>query len=79
MANRITRYYDDSMYHEKLYDYFGYSDFFNYGYWDDNTPDQKAACENLVEKLLSFIPSKDGNILDVACGKGETADYLLKD
>lgn len=66
------------MYHEKLYEYFGFSDFFNYGYWDDDTLDQKTACENLVEKLLSFIPSKQGNMLDVACGKGETAKYLLK-
>jgi MPBQ/MSBQ methyltransferase len=78
MADRITRYYDDSMYHEKLYEYFGFSDFYNYGYWDDNTPDQKTACENLVEKLLSFIPLKQGKILDVACGKGETANYLLR-
>lgn len=78
MADRITRYYDDSMYHDRLYDYFGFSDFFNYGYWDDNTLDQKRACENLVDKLLSFIPAKDGNILDVACGKGEVAHYLQK-
>jgi MPBQ/MSBQ methyltransferase len=78
LADRITRYYDDSMYHGKLYEYFGFSDFFNYGYWSDNTLDQKTACENLVEKLLSFISFKQGNILDVACGKGETAKYLLK-
>ena len=78
MADRITRYYDDSMYHEKLYGYFGFSDFFNYGYWDARTPDQKAACENLVEKLLSFLPAKQGKILDVGCGKGETAHYLLR-
>jgi MPBQ/MSBQ methyltransferase len=78
MADRITRYYDDSMYHERLREYFGFSDFFNYGYWDKNTPDQKSACENLIERLLSFIPSKEGKILDVACGKGETAHYLLK-
>jgi ubiquinone/menaquinone biosynthesis C-methylase UbiE len=78
MAARITRYYDETMYQEKLYEYFGCSDFFNYGYWDENTLDQKTACENLVEKLLSFIPAKSGNILDVACGKGETALFLSK-
>ncbi len=78
MADRIRRYYDDHMYHEKLYEYFGFSDFFNYGYWDDDTLDQKTACENLVEKLLAFIPAKQGKILDVACGKGETANYLQK-
>jgi MPBQ/MSBQ methyltransferase len=78
MANRITRYYDDSMYHTKLREYFGYSDFFNYGYWDEHTQDQKTACENLIERLLSFLSSKEEKILDVACGKGETAHYLLK-
>jgi MPBQ/MSBQ methyltransferase len=78
MADRITRYYDDSMYHDQLYEYFGFTHFFNYGYWGDNTPNQKTACENLVEKLLSFISAKEGSILDVACGMGETAHYLTK-
>ena len=78
MADRITRYYDDAMYHQRLYEYFGCSDYFNYGFWDENTPDQKTACENLVEKLLSFLPAKSGTILDVACGKGETVHYLSK-
>ena len=38
---------------------------------------KRAACENLIEKLLSFISVKEGKILDVACGKGETVRYLL--
>jgi len=76
MAARITRYYDDAMYHQRLYEYFGGSDYFNYGYWDKDTLDQKSACENLLEKLLSFLPEKSGTILDVACGKGETVHYL---
>jgi MPBQ/MSBQ methyltransferase len=78
MAARITRYYDDVMYHQRLFEYFGYSDYFNYGFWTENTLDQKTACENLVEKLLSFLPGKSGTILDVACGKGETVNYLSK-
>jgi ubiquinone/menaquinone biosynthesis C-methylase UbiE len=32
-----------------------------------------------MEKLLSFIPERKGRILDVACGKGATTAYLLKD
>jgi ubiquinone/menaquinone biosynthesis C-methylase UbiE len=78
MTARMNRYYDERMYHEQLSKYYGYSDFFNYGYWDENTPDQKTACENLVEKTLSFLPIKTGTILDVACGKGATAHSLLK-
>jgi ubiquinone/menaquinone biosynthesis C-methylase UbiE len=78
ITSRINRHYDDVMYTEHGKKYYGYSDFFNYGYWDENTPDQKTACENLVEKLLSFLPTKMGTILDVACGKGATAHYLLK-
>ncbi|NIS62313.1 MAG: methyltransferase domain-containing protein [Proteobacteria bacterium] len=78
MTSRINRHYDDVMYTEHGNNYYGYSDFFNYGYWNENTPDQKTACENLVEKLLSFLPAKTGTILDVACGKGATAHYLLK-
>jgi ubiquinone/menaquinone biosynthesis C-methylase UbiE len=31
-----------------------------------------------MEKLLSFIPKKQGHILDVACGRGATTRYLLK-
>jgi len=78
MVDRLNQWYDDTMYHEMRNEYFGFTYFFNYGYWDDNTQDQKSACENLVEKLLSFIPAKDGSILDVACGVGGTARYLLK-
>ena len=29
-----------------------------------------------MEKLLSFIPKKQGQILDVACGLGATTRYL---
>ncbi len=31
-----------------------------------------------MEKLMAFIPEKNGTILDVACGKGATTRYLLK-
>lgn len=75
-TGRIIRYYDDSMYHERLSEYFGGSDHFNYGYWEADIPDQKTACENLLERLLALLPSRSGKILDVACGKGETARYL---
>ena len=48
------------------------------GYWDETTRNKVEACENLMEKLLAFLPKKEGTILDVACGKGATTRYLLR-
>lgn len=48
----------------------------NFGYWDSDTSSQKRASENLMEKLLAYIPMKRGTLLDVACGKGLTTHYL---
>lgn len=74
----INRWYEERMYHRRVTEYYGQSDFYNFGYWDEDTPDQKKASENLMEKLLAFIPEKQGSILDVACGKGATTGYLLR-
>ena len=57
--------------------FFGYSDYFNYGYSTTESLTQGEACENLVEKLLAFIPEKTGTILDVACGQGASTRKLL--
>jgi ubiquinone/menaquinone biosynthesis C-methylase UbiE len=78
ITSRINHHYDAVMYSEYRNKYYGDSDFFNYGYWDADTPDQKAACENLLEKLLSYFGSLSGSILDVACGKGASCEYLLR-
>jgi hypothetical protein len=55
MADRITRYHDDSMCHEKLDEHFGFSGFFNHGYWDEHTQDQKAECENMAQLCLRIL------------------------
>jgi ubiquinone/menaquinone biosynthesis C-methylase UbiE len=55
------------------------SDFFNYGYWRKDTRTQKEASENLMQMLLSGISRKTGTILDVACGRGGTTRFLLRD
>jgi MPBQ/MSBQ methyltransferase len=68
--------YDEIIFNPTICDYMG--EFLNYGYWDENTSDQKIACENLIEKLLGLIPDKTGNILDVACGKGGSSRYMMK-
>ncbi len=70
--------YDRLMYWPALIEYFGHSDFVNYGYWEDGTRDASEASENLMEKLLGLIPDKRGKILDVACGKGATTHHLTK-
>ena len=54
------------------------TDFVNFGYWREDTSNVGKACENLMEELLELIPEKSGNILDVACGKGATTEYLLE-
>jgi ubiquinone/menaquinone biosynthesis C-methylase UbiE len=78
MISNINQRYDSVMYDNLADEYYGYSDFHNFGYWDKGTRNQKEACENLMEKLLSFIRRRKGHILDIACGKGATTRYLLK-
>jgi MPBQ/MSBQ methyltransferase len=74
----LSERYDELIYRREALEYYGHSGFINFGYWDENTPDQKTACENLMDRLLAFIPKKSGNILDVACGNGATTRSLLK-
>ena len=59
-------------------EYYGHSDYMNYGYWTAETKNQAEASDNLVGKLLSMIPDKKGNILDVACGRGASTRHLLR-
>ena len=75
---RINRVYDQFMYDDLFRAYWGHSDFVNFGYWAPGTRDQQEACENLMEKLLAFLPERTGTILDAACGKGATTRHLLK-
>src|SRR5262249_40919608 len=65
------------MYDPFAEEFYGGSDFTNFGYWEPHIRTQKEACENLMEHLLEGIPGKKGSILDVACGKGATTRYLL--
>lgn len=58
--------------------YYGYSDYYNYGYWAEGATSQKEASEALVRKLLSFIPEHKGRILDVACGLGASTRLMLE-
>lgn len=78
MQSSIIDYYNRSMYSPLTDEYFGGSDFANFGFWESGICSQKEACENLMEKLLAGIPDKHGTILDVACGKGATTRHLLQ-
>src|SRR5262245_34335649 len=78
VADQINQVYDQVMYDDLYREYWGNSDFVNFGWWEKGTREQKEACEALMEKLLAFIPEKKGTILDAACGKGATTRHLLK-
>lgn len=78
MIEHINRLYDSTMYNESRSAYWPEGDFFNFGFWDADAKSPREASENLMERLLDFIPEKKGRILDVACGKGATTRYLLK-
>jgi MPBQ/MSBQ methyltransferase len=74
----INELYDNRMYAELTEEFYNYSGFYNFGYWDDTTRNQKEASENLVDVLLGLMPNKTGRILDVACGTGASTERLLR-
>ena len=58
-------------------EYFQDSGYINYGFWEKETFSQKDAGNNLVDKLISFLPEIKGKILDVANGAGGTTKRLM--
>ena len=70
--------YDTKMQGRLSQEYYGHSDFYNWGYWRGDTRTQKEASETLVDVLLDLLPNKQGTILDVACGMGATTRRLLQ-
>jgi MPBQ/MSBQ methyltransferase len=67
-VQRIIRSYDRAMKSSKVRRYYGFSGFFNFGYWQPDTGSQREASEALIDRLLECIPRKESRILDVACG-----------
>jgi ubiquinone/menaquinone biosynthesis C-methylase UbiE len=76
--NDFVSQYDEMIFSCLERKYYFQKDFFNVGYWLEDTLNQQEACENLVDKLLEFISDKKGKILDVGCGLGATTNHLLK-
>ncbi len=64
-----------SLQHQRFYNHSGYC---NFGYWYPDTDDGEEAGDNLVDKLMAYIPDRRGTILDVACGQGGTTRRLLE-
>jgi len=52
--------------------------FFNLGYWKGVEDSVELAQINLIETLVRFFTKRDGNVLDVACGKGASSKFLTK-
>ncbi|MEX0789150.1 MAG: methyltransferase domain-containing protein, partial [Actinomycetota bacterium] len=75
---RVVKDYDRNMVMPIFQQYYGYSDYFNLGYWSIETIDQAQASDNLVAMVLGCIPELKGTILDVACGMGASTRHLLK-
>jgi MPBQ/MSBQ methyltransferase len=70
----------------KLYSETIRSSFLHYGFWDNPNEislesltlhDLKNAQLRYAEHLCSYIPSDVNSIIDVGCGIGGNADYLL--
>ena len=66
---------DDSMFGSgrKLEGKIGFS---NIGYWKGGEKSLEVAQIRLIELLSSFFQNRDGNVLDVACGKGASSKFL---
>jgi len=75
-AEAVNDFYDDVMFgFNTLQDKLG---FFNVGYWNGIEDSVEFAQINLIETLVQFFTRTDGNILDVACGKGASTKFLTK-
>jgi len=64
--------YDALMLDPRMEEIYSDGDFFNVGYWLADTPNQRAACENLVTRLLVDVPVSSAQVLDAGCGCGGT-------
>ena len=55
-APKVSTYYDQFMYDGVIDDYFGHSDFYNFGIWRDGTDAPSDACRALIAELVALDP-----------------------
>ena len=66
----ISTYYDRFMYDAVIDEYYGHSDFHNFGLWRPETNSASDACRALVRELVEMSPPHPSRVLEVGCGKG---------
>ena len=76
LSVEIKTFYGDRIFTTFFTDWLGFGQFMNFGYWEDGIDTPAQAGENLVRRLLEFVPEKNGPILDVACGKAASTALL---
>lgn len=79
MHTDINRTYDAMMSKEIIAEFYGGSDYFNFGYWTLTTRSQEEACRNLLRRLKAQLRPGGGRLLDVASGLGATTRELSGD
>ncbi len=72
-AEAITH-YDKLIFTEFRNQFFG--EFYNVGFWNNETTNPEQACRQLVKKVISNIQTTPHQILDVGCGLGAVANVL---
>lgn len=70
---------DDSKLVANLIDeYYGNSGYRYVGCWKIGIDNAKAACDNLIAEIVSFIPERKGKVLDLGCREGVSTAYLAR-
>lgn len=74
----VNEFYDQQLMRNESKSNFDKIGFFNLGYWKGIENSVEMAQVNLIETLASFLYKGDGDVLDVACGKGASSKFLTK-
>jgi MPBQ/MSBQ methyltransferase len=78
IISKINESYDGSMFSGSARGLMTWTGFANLGYWKGAEDSLESAQINLIETLLGFFVNRQGNVLDVACGKGASTIFLTK-
>jgi len=76
--SKINEDYDPAMFSGNARGLFTWIGFANLGYWKGAEQSMESAQINLIETLVGFFVNRQGNVLDVACGKGASTIFLTK-